>query len=164
MKSGTQGKTKLKVSKKPEKTPEEAIDELDNKKKKFLNSLANHRGNITKACLEVDIRSRQTIYNWLENDLLFKEEFENVNESEIDHVEDKLKERIDGVQIYKGKDKDGKDIIYSVPPDTTAIIFHLKTKGKKRGYIEKTEIETITKHDFSKASDSELDEEIKKYE
>jgi len=162
MKSGTQSKAGSKVSEKPEKTPKK-VDKVDNIKKKVIEGLEKHNGNISKACEFARI-SRTTFYNYIESDEQFKTDCMESEEKQIDHVEDKLKERIDGVQIYKGKDKDGNDIVYNVPPDTTAIIFYLKTKGKKRGYIEKTEIETITKHDFSNASDSELDEEIKKYE
>jgi len=161
-KSGTQSKTGTKVSKKAEKTPKKVIDNIDKIKKKILEGLEQHNGNISKACLFAGI-CRQTYYSYIEDEE-FAKQCEEVQENQIDNVEDKLKERINGVQVHKGKDKDGNDIIYNVPPDTTAIIFYLKTKGKKRGYIERQEIETTTKHDFSKASDSELDEEIKKYE
>lgn len=158
---GIYGVMKVK-DKKPKKSNKK--DKIDNKKNRFLKALSEHCGNISKACEQVKIKSRQTVYKWIEVDEKFKEKFEQVNESEIDNVEDKLKERINGVQQFKGLDKDGKEIVYNIPPDTTAIIFYLKTKAKKRGYIEKTEIETTTKHDFSKASDSDIDEEIKKYE
>ena len=141
-KSGTQSKTRTKVSKKAEKTPKKSkyvIDKTNNIKKKILEGLKEHNGNISKACENAGI-CRYTYYKYVEDEE-FAKQCEEVQENQIDIVEDKLKERINGVSIYKGTDKDGNDIIYNVPPDTTAIIFYLKTKGKKRGYIERQEIE-----------------------
>ena len=159
-KSGTQSKTRTKVSKKAEKTPKKVIDNIDNIKKKILEGLEEHNGNISKACLFAGI-CRQTYYTYIEDEE-FAKQCEEVQENQIDIVEDKLKERINGVSIYKGKDKDGNDIIYNVPPDTTAIIFYLKTKGKKRGYIERQEIEHSGLNDYNKLADEELDKEIDK--
>ena len=55
----------------------------------------------------------------------FKQQCEDVEESLLDLSESKLLENIQN-------------------NDNTCIIFHLKTKGKKRGYIEKQEFE-VTK-------------------
>lgn len=144
MKSGTQSKTALKVSKNTGKTPgkkkSKRVVNVDNKKKRFLKALSEHCGNVTKACTQIKI-SRALVYDrWIKNDPKFEKEFDIINESEIDKVEDKLKERINGVEVLKDVDSDGKEIIYHTPPDTTAIIFYLKTKGKKRGYVERTEV------------------------
>jgi hypothetical protein len=46
--------------------------------------------------------------------------------------------------------------------DTTAIIFRLKTKGKHRGYIERTENVNVEKSSFSDLTDEELKAKIEK--
>lgn len=98
---------------------------MDNsmQKKVFLDAYAKSYGNITKSCKAADI-ARQTYYNWLDNDPEFSEQVNSIEPAEqfLDFLETKLVERIN-------------------EGDTTAVIFALKTKGKKRGYIEKTEVE-----------------------
>lgn len=91
------------------------------KKEALVKALRKSMGNITLACRAVGI-SRPTFYRWLEKDHKLKEECVNIEEEAIDFVENKLFGRINA-------------------NDTTAIIFYLKTKGKKRGYVEKQEME-----------------------
>lgn len=97
---------------------------MDNnlQKKGFIDAYQKTFGNISQSCKAIGI-SRQTFYNWLNNDTEFKSEIEAVepNELLIDFFESKLIERVN-----KG--------------DTTATIFGLKTKGKSRGYVERQEI------------------------
>jgi len=109
-------------------------DEMDNRKKKMLEELEAAHGIVSTACQNANI-ARSTYYTWLQSDEDFKAAVEAVNESAIDFVESKLFEKINGVQLI-GKD----DEIYSQPPSDTAIIFYLKTKAKKRGYVERQEI------------------------
>lgn len=99
--------------------------------------LQKSRGIISSACESVDI-CRQTYYNWMKQDAVFAELVEEVNESCIDWVESKLHEKISGVSCAKHT-ADG-ETVYDLPPSDTAIIFYLKTKAKKRGYIEKNEV------------------------
>ena len=88
--------------------------------------------------------SRQTYYNWMRDDLEFKQSVEDVIEESIDFVESSLMERI----------KEG---------DTTATIFYLKTKGKSRGYVEKTQNETIVKNESNEKDEyAELSEDAQK--
>lgn len=101
---------------------EKNIDKIDNNKKLLLEALQKNLGNITLACKACGIESRQTFYNYLQNDPEFAKAVEAVNESALDFAEGKLMQLINN-------------------GDTTATIFFLKTKGKKRGYIEKQEIE-----------------------
>ena len=96
------------------------FDAFDNKKKDMLHALEASLNNITKAAEKVGI-TRQTHYNWLDADPDYKKAAESIDDVKLDFVEEKLKDRI----------MDG---------DTTAIIFYLKTKGKRRGYIERQEL------------------------
>ncbi len=108
---------------------------MDNNKKRFLDRLKQSRGIITSACESVDM-SRQTYYNWLKDDEDFRIAVDEIQESMIDFVESKLMQKINGIEIQSAKGE-----IFEVPPSDTAIIFYLKTKGKKRGYVEKSEVE-----------------------
>jgi hypothetical protein len=95
-------------------------------KKAFIEAYQKSFGNISQSCRAVGI-SRQTYYNWIEHDRDFDIELKSVEPAELflDFLESKLIERVN-----KG--------------DTTATIFALKTKGKSRGYIEKTETDITT--------------------
>ena len=91
----------------------------------FLKAFDASMGNITVACKKVGI-SRQTFYNWINKNAEFKEAIEEIEEAKIDAVETMLMK-----QISKG--------------NLGAIIFFLKTKGKKRGYVEKMQIDHYEK-------------------
>lgn len=88
-------------------------------KPRFLKELEKGRGIISYACDNVGI-ARKTFYQWYEKDQKFKEKVDEINEAVVDRVESKLLNLINN-------------------EDSNAIIFYLKTKGKKRGYVEKTE-------------------------
>ena len=103
----------------PEYTPV-AIDELDNHKKKVVAALITTKGVVTSACELAGIH-RSTYYNWIRDFPLFRQMAEEAQEVAIDFVEGKLFSNIE----------DG---------DTASIIFFLKTRGKKRGYVERTEL------------------------
>ena len=98
---------------------------LSDKKKKFLKRLSENLGNVTETCKELKV-GRRTYYNWKESDELFKEECDNVPEELLDLAEHSLLSEI--------QDKTTKNHI-------TAVIFFLKTKGKKRGYSESMQLE-----------------------
>ena len=94
---------------------------MDVKKTAFIDAYKKTFGNITQSCNAIGVH-RQTFYDWCNNDQEFKEVIDAVEPQEvfIDFAENALVKRI----------SEG---------DTTAIIFALKTKGKKRGYVERTE-------------------------
>lgn len=114
---------------------------MDNNKKEILESLEKHNGIVSSACASIGM-PRSTFYLWLSNDHEFKALVDEIQEVAIDFVESKLMEKINGVttQSYNSK---GEPVIYELPPSDTAIIFFLKTKGKKRGYVERVEHEQI---------------------
>lgn len=89
--------------------------------KQFIQAFIDYDFNITNACQVIGI-SRQTFYNWLDKVDDFSRLLDEGREQAIDMVESALMK-----QIEQG--------------DTRAIIFFLKTKGKNRGYSEKTEID-----------------------
>lgn len=91
-------------------------------KEAFIIAYRENFGNITIACHACGI-SRTMYQNWMKNDNEFKKALAEIEPEELmlDWGEHKLMER-----ITKG--------------DTLATMFLLKTKGKRRGYIEKTEV------------------------
>ena len=91
----------------------------DERKNKFVDALTIAKGIIYLACEAVGI-SRQTYYNWRKSDEVFREAVDEVLETQVDWVENKLLDLINA-------------------GDTTATIFYLKTKGKKRGYSDKAQ-------------------------
>jgi len=112
---------------------------MDDYKKEILESLENHKGIVTSACASIGC-PRSTYYNYYNTDPEFKIAVDEIQDVAIDFVESKLMEKINGVttQTYNSK---GEPVIYELPPSDTAIIFYLKTKGKKRGYVERTEVD-----------------------
>ena len=90
------------------------------KKSALLVALQMSLGVATIACKNADV-GRTTFYQWLKDDENFAAEVRDIENIAIDFVESQLHKQI----------KDGS---------TAATIFYLKTKGKKRGYIERQEI------------------------
>jgi hypothetical protein len=90
--------------------------------KKFLNAYTESYGNITKACEAAGI-SRGIYYQWTANP-------EFVAQLAAIEPEERFVDFCEGALAKKVSSG-----------DTIAIIFALKTKGKKRGYVEKTESE-----------------------
>lgn len=123
------------------------IEQMDSKKKEVVDALSDCYGIVTDACRKVGI-PRSTYYSWLHSDPEFKAAVDDTQEEAIDFVEGKLFQKING--IYMGKKEDGEELIYEVAPSDTAIIFYLKTKGKKRGYVERVEQEINAKMELNK--------------
>jgi hypothetical protein len=102
--------------------------QLAQQKKAYLDALEKSLGVVTTACKNTGI-PRRTFYNWLSNDEEFAKEVNDMKEIALDYAESKLHARI----------TEGSD---------TAIIFFLKTQGKSRGYIERSEIANVTEPAF----------------
>lgn len=94
---------------------------LTAKQREFLQNFDDLSCNISMACKATGIKSRQTFYNWMDNQA-FYEKVEEAREGLKDYVESKIIQNI----------KDGKE---------TTTIFFAKTQMKDRGYVEKTELE-----------------------
>ncbi|NTV01923.1 MAG: hypothetical protein HGB04_03945 [Chlorobiaceae bacterium] len=92
----------------------------DTRKKALLAALEKSLGVVSPACQATGI-NRSTFYEWYDLDAEFKKAVDEMGELALDFTETKLLKRI----------KDESD---------TAIIFYLKTKGKRRGYIERQEV------------------------
>jgi hypothetical protein len=93
-------------------------------KKAMIVALEKSLGIVTTACKEVGI-SRPTHYNWMEVDNDYRNEVESIGDVALDFAESQLHKQIKG-------------------GNTAGTIFYLKTKGKKRGYVERTEVHQET--------------------
>ena len=90
------------------------------KKESLLKSLEQSLGVVTVACKKADI-PRSTYYKWLKDDEVFAKNVKEIENVALDFAESQLHKQIS-------------------ENSTAATIFYLKTKGKKRGYIERQEI------------------------
>jgi hypothetical protein len=97
------------------------MDKTEQHKKAMLDALEKSLGVVTAACKSVGI-GRTTHYLWMQEDPEYKKAVDDLSDVAIDFAESQLHKQI----------KDG---------NSTATIFYLKTKGKKRGYVERQEIE-----------------------
>jgi len=100
------------------------MDKTEQHKKAMLEALEKSLGVVTSACKSVGI-GRTTHYMWLKEDEKYKEAVESIEDIALDFAESQLHKQI----------KDG---------NTAGTIFYLKTKGKKRGYVERTEVQQET--------------------
>jgi len=80
-------------------------------------------GYVTEVAQALNV-NYNTVTRWRKKYKAIEQAFYDANEEQLDFTESMLMEKI----------KNG---------ETTAIIFHLKTKGKHRGYIEKQEQEHV---------------------
>lgn len=85
-------------------------------KELLIKALENNLGIVTLACKEVGI-NRTTFYQYVKDDLEFAKDVKEIESHALDFAES---------QLFKQM-KDGS---------TSATIFYLKCKGKKRGYTE----------------------------
>jgi len=88
-------------------------------KKAMLLALEQSLGIVTAAAKSVGI-DRTTHYLWLKDDEDYKAAVDSIQDITLDFAESQLHKQI----------KEG---------EVTSTIFYLKTKGKKRGYVERVE-------------------------
>ena len=91
------------------------------KKESILEALEKSLGVVTVACKQADV-PRSTYYKWLNEDEDFAKAVKDIENIALDFGESQLHKQIG----------DG---------NTSATIFFLKTKGKKRGYVERSELD-----------------------
>ena len=100
------------------------MNKTEQHKKAIIEALEKSLGIVTTACKKVGI-GRTQYYQWLIDDKKFSEEVDDIQNIALDFAESQLHKQIG----------DG---------NTSATIFYLKTKGKKRGYIERSELDVST--------------------
>lgn len=111
--------------------------QTDIQKKAMITALEKSLGIVTTACRNVGI-GRDTHYRWMRDDAEYRTAVESLEGVALDLAESKLHEEILG-------------------GNTAAIIFFLKTKGKKRGYVERQEVESVQRQpDLSGLSTAEI--------
>jgi len=115
------------------------MNKTDNHKKRFLEALSLTCGNVSEASVKADL-SRSNHYDWIKEDPDYAKAVDMIEDANIDFAESKLRQLMDGVTMVDGVTDDGEPIVYKVPPNATALIFFLKCKAKKRGYVERQEI------------------------
>lgn len=96
-------------------------------KKSIIKALEKSLGVVTVACKSTGI-GRTQFYEWLKHDEEFAEAVNELSNVALDFAESSLHR-----QIEEG-----------IPSST---IFYLKTKGKHRGYIEKSELDVTSNGD-----------------
>jgi len=101
-------------------SPMGKVNKIQHTKKALLEALEKSLGVVTTACKIVGV-DRTTFYNYVNADDDFAQAVKDIDNITIDFAESQLHKQI----------KDG---------NTAATIFYLKTKAKKRGYVERTEI------------------------
>lgn len=114
----------------------------DTQKNAMLQALQSSLGVVSTACKNVGI-SRQTHYEWMKEDIDYASSVKDLENVTLDFAESKLHEL-----IFEG--------------NVASVIFFLKTKGKARGYVERSEIDvTQSKPDLSGLTTAELLDMIK---
>lgn len=95
------------------------MNKTEQHKKAIIEALEQSLGVVTTACKKLGI-GRTTFYQWVKDDAEFAKQVNDISDIAIDFAESQLHK-----QIQEGS--------------TAATIFYLKTKGKKRGYVERQE-------------------------
>ena len=95
------------------------MNKTEHTKKALLVALEKSLGVVTSACKKIGI-GRTTYYDWYNSDPEFKKQVDDLQNVALDMAESQLHKQI-------------------LDSNTSATIFYLKTKGKSRGYVERTE-------------------------
>jgi len=104
-------------------------NKTEHSKKALLEALEKSLGIVTTACKIVGV-GRTTYYEWYNGDKEFRSAVDELKNVALDFAESQLHKQISD-------------------NSTAATIFYLKTKGKKRGYVERQEIEVTERKPLS---------------
>lgn len=80
--------------------------------------------------------TRQTIYNWMDDDEQFKKEMDDAKEWGKDYVENSIFQKATGITW---DDQAGEMKVDPEKADNTLLMFFAKCKMKDRGYVERQE-------------------------
>lgn len=107
-----------------------------NKKRAMIEALIHTKNIVTEAAKMATISPR-THYLWMKTDPVYSEAVQQAEDAAIDFARGKLYELMEGVWTLG----DDGERVYKTPPNPTALIFFLKTKGQRHGFIEKQQID-----------------------
>jgi hypothetical protein len=122
---------------------EEPQHKLTIKKDAMIQALTKSLGNVSEAALAVGM-CRETHYAWLKDDAEYSAAVASLKNVALDFAESQLKKLMEGAE-RQALTHDGEIVTIKDAPNTSAIIFYLKTQGKQRGYIERQELSTEIK-------------------
>ena len=97
-------------------------------KRALVAAMTKSLGIVTQACNAVGV-CRDTYYEYYKKDPAFKKQIDDIQNVALDFVEGQLFK-----QINKG--------------EVSSTIFYLKTKGKNRGFVERSEVEVAEVKSF----------------
>jgi len=129
-----------------------SLDTAAHQKKRLLAALRASLGVVETACNNAKV-ARSNHYLWLKKDPKYAAAVAEVDSVAVDFGETMLHKlmrgyTMDDTKVFLNSDSK-KPIIVPIKKhigtDASAVIFFLKTKGKARGYVEKTQVETESK-------------------
>lgn len=132
------------------------LTKTDITKRAMIEALEKSLGIVTTACKSVNI-ARQTHYEWMREDEVYKEAVEGIVDIAIDFAESQLNQLMMGAKHQVVTNK-GEIVEIKDAPNPSSVIFYLKTKGKKRGYVEKQEVELSGEREIFKGLDLNIRE------
>jgi hypothetical protein len=130
------------------------LTKTDITKRAMIEALEKSLGIVTTACKSVNI-ARQTHYEWMREDEQYKEAVDGIVDIAIDFAESQLNQLMMGAKHQVVTNK-GEIVEIKDAPNPSSIIFYLKTKGKKRGYVERQEVEVQREFEIFKALDLDI--------
>lgn len=89
--------------------------------------------------------TRGTVYNWCKDDADFKEALDDATEDFLDLAESQLRKLVQGIPEVT-IDEHGNKVLagWRERPSEAAVFFTLKTKGRKRGYSERFDMDVTS--------------------